>query len=389
MFTLIDLTFFANKEFAGGAELLKSQAASLGYVDHIKKCVTIEVVKHMNKEEHLVVNDVPYHFFKSSNQFFSFPLKTFLYIRKREPEIVLAQGLSFPFQILMLRLFAKSKTRIIAQHHGETCARSLVKRFFLRFADKYIDAYLFNTPEYAEERLRHGLISYQDKIMLLPEGSNAFHKKDKKEARMQAGIESEGTVFLWVGRLNDNKDPLTILHAFANYLLYNADAQLFMIYQTEDLLWAVIDLLNQDDLLLEHVHLLGKKDRNELEMWYNAADYSITGSHHEYGGYALLEAMACGCVPIATNIPTMQQYLQHGETGFLFPPGDVEVLSLLLTIIDQYDVERMSQKVANHFRANYSFEKIATELCDICAALLVKQTHYMPDSVIDPVSSNA
>ncbi|MDH7460780.1 glycosyltransferase family 4 protein [Chitinophagaceae bacterium 26-R-25] len=389
MFTLIDLTFFANKEFASGSALVISQAASLGYVDHIKKCVAVEVVKHTRKEEHFVVNGVPYHFFKNNNRFFSFPLKTFLYIRKRQPEIVLTQGLSFPFQVLMLRLFAKSKTRIIAQHHGERCARSVVKRMFERFADKYIDAYLFNTPEYAEERLQLGLISYQDKILLLPEGSNTFQKKDKKEARMQAGIESEGTVFLWVGRLNDNKDPLTILQAFSKYLSYNADAQLYMIYQTEDLLWAVTDLLNQNDLLFGHVHLLGKRDRNELEMWYNAADYFITGSHNEYGGYALLEAMACGCVPIATNIPTMQRYLQHGETGFLFPPGDVDVLSLLLTILDQYDLEEMSQKVADHFRANYSFEKIATELCDICTALLVKQPHYVGNGVIDPVSSNA
>jgi glycosyltransferase involved in cell wall biosynthesis len=389
MFTLIDLTFFANKEFASGKELVTSQAASLGYVEHLKNCVAIEVVKHMDKEAHLVINEVPYHFFKNNNRFFSFPLKTFLYIRKRQPEIVLAQGLSFPFQILMLRLFAKSKTRIIAQHHGEICPRSAVKRIFERLADKYIDAYLFNTPEYAEERLQLGLISYQDKILLLPEGSNTFKKKDKKEARMLAGIQSEGTVFLWVGRLNNNKDPLTILRAFAKYLEFNADAHLYMIYQSEELLWAIIDLVSQNDLLSAHVHLLGRRDRTELEMWYNAADYFITGSHHEYGAFALLEAMACGCVPIATNIPTMQQYLQHGETGFLFPPGDVNVLSLLLTILDQYDVEEMSRKVAAHFRANYSFEKIAAELCDICTALLVKQPHYVGNSVVDPVSSNA
>jgi glycosyltransferase involved in cell wall biosynthesis len=389
MFTLIDLTFFANKGFASGSAVVESQAASLGYIDHVKERAVVEVVKHMDKEEHFVMNDVPCHFFKNNNRFFSFPVKTFLYIRRRQPEIVLAQGLSFPFQILMLRLFAKNKTRIVAQHHGEGGSRSLVKRMFQRFADKYIDAYLFNTPEYAEERLQLGLISYQDKILLLPEGSNTFQKKNKKDARMQAGIQSEGPVFLWVGRLNDNKDPLTILQAFAKYLSYNAEAQLYMIYQTEDLLWAVNDLLNQNDLLQDHVHLIGKKNRNELEMWYNAADYFITGSHHEYGAFALLEAMACGCVPIATNIPTMRQYLQHGETGFLFPPGDANVLSLLLTILDQYDVEEMSQKVAEHFDANYSFEKIACRLYDICTALLTKQSHYLGDSVIDPVGSNA
>ncbi|MDI3320561.1 glycosyltransferase family 4 protein [Pinibacter soli] len=391
MFTLIDLTFFANKEFTSGSALIESQAASLGYLRHIKERVSIEIVKHMSKKEHRVIkNGLQYHFFKSNNHFFSFPLKTLWHIRKRQPDIVLTQGLSFPFQVLMLRLFAVHKTRIIAQHHGERCGRSMIKRIIEQWADKCIDAYLFNTPSYADERLQLGLISSQNKIMLLPEGSNTFRKKNKQEARLQAGIASEGTVFLWVGRLNDNKDPLTILHAFAKYLSHNADAQLYMIYQTEDLRPAIIDLLNQNDLLRGHVRLLGKINRNHLEMWYNAADYFITGSHRDYGAFALLEAMACGCVPIVTNISTMQQYLQHGETGFLFPPGDVEVLSLLLTILDQYNIEEMSQKVADHFRTTYSFEKIASSFYDICTSLLAaKQSHYAGDRVIDMVSSNA
>lgn len=389
MRTLIDLTFFANKEFANGKAMIDGQSASFGYVNHLKKQMAIEVVKHSRTEEHLLIDDVPYHFFKNNNHFFSFPLKTLLFIHKRRPDVVLVQGLSFPFQVLLLRLFAARTTRIIAQHHGETNNRNRIKIFFQRLADKCIDCYLFNTPAYASERLQVGSISNENKIRLLPEGSNSFTKIDKEKARTHTGIRTRGPVFLWVGRLNTNKDPLTILRAFGKYLSYAPHAQLYMIYQTTDLLSSMNDLMERNALLQNNVHLIGKIPHDELEIWYNAADYFITGSHHEYGGFALQEAMACGCVPIATSIPTMQQYLQHGETGFLFPPENVEALSLILMSLDLYNREEMSQKVAAHFACTYSFAKIAERLFSICNALLAEQLHDVRNRVIDAVSSNA
>lgn len=37
---------------------------------------------------------------------------------------------------------------------------------------------------------------------------------------------------------------------------------------------------------------------------------------------SLNEAMACGCFPLATDIPANAQWIEHGRNGLLFPPGD-------------------------------------------------------------------
>ena len=43
-----------------------------------------------------------------------------------------------------------------------------------------------------------------------------------------------------------------------------------------------------------------------MAVCYSAADLFVVGSHHQGSGYALMEACACGAVPVVTAIPTFR-----------------------------------------------------------------------------------
>ena len=58
----------------------------------------------------------------------------------------------------------------------------------------------------------------------------------------------------------------------------------------------------------------------DMPAWFSAADLFVVGSHHEGSGYALMEACACGAVPVVSDIPTFR--LLAGGAGALWPPGD-------------------------------------------------------------------
>jgi hypothetical protein len=45
------------------------------------------------------------------------------------------------------------------------------------------------------------------------EVSSIFHTINKDDAKLKTGVEG-GQVFLWVGRLNTNKDPINVIKAF-------------------------------------------------------------------------------------------------------------------------------------------------------------------------------
>jgi N-acetyl-alpha-D-glucosaminyl L-malate synthase BshA len=72
----------------------------------------------------------------------------------------------------------------------------------------------------------------------------------------------------------------------------------------------------------DHVSFLGKQ--NHVERLIPLAHVLLMPSEMESFGLAALEAMACGVVPVATNVGGVPELITHGEDGFLEAVGDIE-----------------------------------------------------------------
>ena len=178
--------------------------------------------------------------------------------------------------------------------------------------------------------------------------------------------------FLWVGRLNVNKDPMTVLTGFEKYAALNSAARLYMIFGENDLLETVQQKIRESELLNKTVTLAGKVAHPELPDWYSAADYFVSGSHREGGGYALTEAMACGCIPVVTDIPPFMKALGEGKIGYHYHPGNAEELFGVLSSLRQEDQQQESLAAQNHFREHLSAKAIAKTLLTIFEGLANK-----------------
>jgi glycosyltransferase involved in cell wall biosynthesis len=44
----------------------------------------------------------------------------------------------------------------------------------------------------------------------------------------------------------------------------------------------------------------------------------VLGSHYEGSGYALSEALRCGCIPVITDIPSFRMMTDEGRLGALW-----------------------------------------------------------------------
>lgn len=370
MIKLIDLNYHTHSNLSKPEEVLELQKASIGFVDFIKEKLSIQLIKHLNYEGEKNKNGVRYNFFKSKNKFLHIPFKTHRYIQKQNPDIILIQGLIFPLQLIALKIMLPKKTKIVVQHHGEKPFTG-IKKIFQKIADNYVDYYLFTTVENAEEFVKNKIISDEDKCAEILEASARFKRANALEAARKMGL-TGNPIFLWVGRLNFNKDPLTVLNAFEKYVFFYPEARLFMIYQTEELLPEIKRKLEENNLLKNSVILKGKVDHSELEHWFNAVDFYISASHQEGSGYALIEAMACRCVPIVTSIPSFKKITANGKFGFLFEPGNSESLLKVLLNLKNIDKEQLSVSIVNHFNQSLSFKSIAGDLFKICEQLMIK-----------------
>ncbi len=366
MIKLVDITFHANSEYTDTSAMLKAQSTSLLYVDEIRHTVDIEVIKHIDNPRTVIQEHPCYRFFRGSNHFFSLPIKTLLYLRRKRPDIILVQGLIFPVQLLAMRYLLGKKVRIMVKHHAELPSKG-IKGWFQKRAAGYIHAFLFSSVDNASEWISAGRVG-REKVHTLPATYTAFSGMNKQEAREKLGWSDERH-YLWVGRLNANKDPFTVFNAFEKYFAVYPGTRLHMVYKTDELLPEVKKRIESSPLLSKNVCLHGCIANTALPIWFSAADVYILSSHAEGGSGALLEAMACACIPIVSNIPSSMYSIGHGKNGLYFTAGDADSLYAQLVFSHELD-HNYSQQVVAAFSEKFSLPVITAQLVSICNALM-------------------
>src|SRR5690606_38499690 len=196
-----------------------------------------------------------------------------------------------------------------------------------------------------------------------------FSPGDAYEARIETGISGE-PCFLWLGHLDANKDPLTVLDAFAAALPLIPHARLWMAYKRAPLLDAVRARIALNPALRERVHLLGEQPHRRVELLLRAADFLVQASRFEGSGYAVIEALACGTTPLVTDIPSLRRITGEGTVGGLFPPGEPTALARLMV---KHAARRRAADRAfarAHFERSLSFDAIGAELVAAYGSLI-------------------
>lgn len=274
-------------------------------------------------------------------------------IRELKPDIVLVNGFIFPLQIIRLRKKLGRAAKIFVLHRAER-PFSGIKKILQQIASKYVNAYLFTSAEFGKDW--KGIID-QQKIHEVIQASSSFHAGNKDQARKDLSV-SGSPVFLWVGGLNTNKDPLTLIRAFKEYLSVQPRAVLYTVFQSNELINECGELIGVN----EHIKLVGKIGHRQLETWYNAADFFISTSHREGSGIAVVEAMSCGCIPILSDIVSFRRMTGPGKCGLLFQPGNIDDLFNALIRSGEIDMQAEKEKVLQQFREELSFAAIAGKI---------------------------
>jgi N-acetyl-alpha-D-glucosaminyl L-malate synthase BshA len=75
-----------------------------------------------------------------------------------------------------------------------------------------------------------------------------------------------------------------------------------------------------EENLTEHLEILGEQD--DVRGLLSTADVFLLPSAQESFGLAALEAMACELPVVASRVGGLPEVIDHGVTGFLFPPDD-------------------------------------------------------------------
>ena len=282
------------------------------------------------------------------------------------PDVVHVNGLIFPAVVAAIRKELGPRVAIVAQHHGGdfpirgSGVFGAFNRMKWRSGLASADALSFTAAEQAEPWRAAGMLTAQ-RILEIVEASTALRHVSRERAAMALGL-SGRPLILWVGRLTTNKDPLTVLDGLEQALPRLPDAHVIMVFGDDTLVEPVENRIRSSAVLQPRVTLAGRVSREELPNYYAAADVFVSGSHSEGSGYALIEAMAAGVVPVVTDIPSFRVIV--GEQGARWPAGDAAAFSEALLRVCQSDLSTRRAEVKAHFDRMLSWPAIARHTLD-------------------------
>jgi len=150
---------------------------------------------------------------------------------------------------------------------------------------------------------------------------------DREAVRREWDIPSDATVVLFCAKLQPWKRPQDALRAFAKANMPNS----FLVFAGEGPLRKELEDEARALGVAEKVRFLGFVNQSQLPGVYKASDWLILPSEHEPFAVVVNEAMLCGCpVVVSDRVGARYDLVYEGETGFVYPCGDVEALARIL-----------------------------------------------------------
>jgi glycosyltransferase involved in cell wall biosynthesis len=117
----------------------------------------------------------------------------------------------------------------------------------------------------------------------------------------------------------------------------------------------------------DSIEFAGRKDRDKLKFYYNAADLFITTPWYEPFGITPLEAMACGTPVIGTNVGGIKFSVKDGITGGLVPPRQPKKLAEKIQDIinDQAVLNTMGLNAIKHVNTWFTWARVADQVNEL------------------------
>lgn len=296
--------------------------------------------------------------------------------------------------VQIFHALGKSKRR-----HQGTCDSSPQERIAAEIATmQQVDRIIAQCPaEWAELVEDYGVDPL--KVVVIPSAVNTqtFYPVPRDEARRHLGLENHELHIVYVGRMIPRKDARNIVRALTllsrwkeqhllpgpplpplRLLLVGGQTEEPDPIATPEI--GVLQNLARESGVAQNVTFVGKRPLQELRYFYSAGDVAVTTPWYEPFGLTPLEAMACGRPVIGSAVGGIRFTIKHGETGFLVPPSQPEMLATrLYQLLSQPDLrERMGQAARLRVERAFTWPVVAMRTDLLYQGLLSAHTQSTP-----------
>ncbi|MDP2721108.1 MAG: glycosyltransferase family 1 protein [bacterium] len=237
------------------------------------------------------------------------------------------------------------------------------QKIYLNWSTRYVAAHashIISISKFTKEDLKTTLKVPSKRISVVYEGidKELFYQRDKDLiARTRAKYGLAGKYFLYVGTIQPRKNLVRLIEGFAQANLSDTD---LVLVGTKGWFYEDIYKAPEKFSVSNHVRFLGYVDNEDLPILYSGALGLTFPSLYEGFGLPILEAFACNCPVLTSNIGSMAEVADFA--ALLVDPLDVKDISFgLRTLAGDSKLREKMVEEGQKRAQDFSWEKAARE----------------------------
>lgn len=145
----------------------------------------------------------------------------------------------------------------------------------------------------------------------------------RAEARKRMGVPDDVPLLMHIGRFVEQKNHEALLRVFGK--VRDAVPHAMLVLIGDGPLRANIESLAEKLGIIDAILFLGT--RSDAKALLDGCDIFLFPSLYEGFGLVALEANAAGIPVVGSKVSGIEEAVEDGATGMLFPPGDIEGMS--------------------------------------------------------------
>lgn len=278
-------------------------------------------------------------------------------------------GLDIGFYFRLIKQIKRSKPQIIFLHGSANVLPARIAAFFyrgckmtvvretqanelktkrdwnmLKLALRYADKIVFLSDEYNKQVKEQFPGSYlSKKIAVIPNGI------DLELYRPVEKINNGQMVLGMLGRIVAIKDHNTLLQAFAMVKEQQPQLRMKLRIAGDGEYRTVLEIKVMELNIAAAVEFTGILDEAALISFIQSLDIYVHASLGETMSTAIMQAMACKKIIVASDVPGINNMIIHDETGWLVPVKDAPAMATALSHLVN-EKEHAAELAANAYQ---------------------------------------
>lgn len=283
-----------------------------------------------------------------------------------KPDAILVYGWCFQSHLKIMRHFSgkvpiwfRGDSTMLDEPKGISI-KKLARRIVLSYVFSKVDKAFYVGTENLKYYIAHGL--KKERLVYAPHAiensrfNNEVNSKREltEKKKLELGIKDTDIVFLFVGKIDENKRPELLLESFQkinnknSHLIFAGDG-----YKKQ--------FLEKKYEKIKNIHFIGFQNQTEMPIVYNVCDVYFLVSKSETWGLALNEAMASGLAVVASSsCGGAFDLIEDDFNGWVLKKCDTNEISYLMGKLIKLNKVRLKEFGINSKKKieKFSFEKI-------------------------------